>query len=122
MSSQTLFIRGPLPGLNDYLGMGQRFKYNAAKKAWGETIGLEILAHHLRPMKVVFIRFTWQEADQKRDPDNVTAIGKKFILDALVKMKILKNDGWKNIAGWTDTWVVVPESPGVTVILEEQDE
>ena len=70
----------------------------------------------------VFIRWTWQEKDQRRDPDNVTGIGKKFVLDALVTMGILKNDGWKQIAGWTDTWVVVPECPGVTVILEECDE
>jgi len=116
----TLFIPGPLPGLNDFLGKGKHWAYNEEKKRWAETIGWEIKRQHLAPMGRVFIRWTWQEKDQRRDPDNVTGIGKKFILDSLAKAGILKNDGWKQIAGWTDTWVVVPDSPGVTVILEEQ--
>jgi hypothetical protein len=119
--TQTIFIPGPLPILNDYLGKGQRWTYGAAKKKWAAAIGWEIRRQHLRPMGRVFIRWTWQERDQRRDPDNVTGIGKKFVLDSLVTMGILKNDGWKQIAGWTDTWIVVPESPGVTVVLEEQE-
>jgi hypothetical protein len=117
--NQTLFIHGPLPALNDYLGKGQRYTYNTAKKFWADAIGWEIKRQHLRPMGRVFIRWTWQEKDERRDPDNFAGIGKKFVLDSLVKNGILKNDGWKQIAGWTDTWVVVPLSPGVTVILEE---
>lgn len=35
MMAQTLFVTGPLPVLNDYMGKGQRFRYNADKKAWG---------------------------------------------------------------------------------------
>lgn len=120
MNSQTLFIPGPLPRLNELIGR-ERHYYNNAKKQWATTIGWEIKRQHLRPMGQVFIRWTWQEATKRRDPDNVCAIGRKFILDALVTMGILTNDGWKQIAGWTDTWVVVPESPGVTVILEERE-
>jgi hypothetical protein len=120
--TQTLFIPGPLPVLNNYLGKGQRWTYNAAKKRYGAMIGLEIRRQHLKPMGRVFILWTWQEQDQRRDPDNFSGIGKKFILDALVTMCILNNDGWKQIAGWTDTWVVVPDRPGVTVILEEVEQ
>lgn len=118
--TQTLFIPGPLPRLNQLIGRERRY-YNQAKKEWGDIIGWEIKKQHIHPMGRVFIRWTWQEKNRQRDPDNVCAIGRKFVLDALVKMGILKNDGWKHIAGWTDTWVVVPKYPGVTVILEEQD-
>ena len=117
--TQTLFIPGPMPVLNDYLGKGAHWTYGAAKKKWANTIGWEIRRQHLQPMGRVYIRRTWQEKDQRRDPDNVSGIGKKFVLDSLVTMGILKNDGWKQIVGWTDHWMVVPESPGVTVILEE---
>ena len=116
---QRLFVPGPLPRLNELIGR-ERWYYTSAKKKWGEAIGWEIKRQHLRPMGRVFIRWTWQEKDQRQDPDNFSGIGKKFILDALVATGILDNDGWKQIAGWTDTWVVVPDSPGVTVILEEQ--
>jgi hypothetical protein len=87
-----------------------------------DTIGWEIKNQHLRPMKRVFIRWIWQEKDMRRDPDNFSGIGKKFALDSLVMMGILKNDGWKQIDGWTDKWILVPDCPGVTVILEECDE
>lgn len=117
--SQRLFIPGPLPRLNQLIGR-ERWYYTAAKKQWGETIGWEIRKQHLRPMNRVFIQWIWQEKNRQRDPDNVCAIGRKFVLDALVEMKILTNDGWTQIEGWTDTWVVVPDAPGVTVILEER--
>lgn len=120
MRTQTLFVPGPLPRLNELIGRERWYYYNA-KKQWSRIIGQEIMRQHLRPMERVFIRWTWQEKTERRDIDNVTGIGKKFVLDALVTMGILTNDGWKQIAGWTDEWIVVPESPGVSLILEERN-
>jgi hypothetical protein len=119
--TQTLFIPGPLPRLNELIGR-ERWYYKNAKKQWGETIGWEIRRQHLRPMDRVFIRWIWQEKDQRQDPDNFCGIGKKFALDALVATGILKNDGWKQLAGWTDTWVVVPVSPARTVTTPYRDD
>ena len=116
---QTLFVPGPLPGQNDYLGTGNRWTYGRDKKRWAEVILVEIKRQKLKPMRNVRIYWAWAEQDMRRDPDNIMGIGKKFILDALVKGGILPNDGWKNIAGMSDTWVVDTYSPGVYVRLEE---
>lgn len=121
MGKQTLFVPGPIPRLNEFVGRDPWYWRNA-KKEWLELIGWEIRRQNLRPMTRVSIQWIWQERDMRQDPDNFSGIGKKFILDALVEMGILKNDGWKQIVSpWSDSWLIVPESPGVTVILEEQE-
>lgn len=119
---QTLFIPGPLPELNNFLGKGTHWPYTNAKKKWYAHIAHHIIEQKLAPMCCVRFHFIWQELDRRRDPDNFTAIGKKFILDALVKCGVMKNDGWANVAGWSDEWVVIPERPGVLIFMEETNE
>ena len=115
---QSLFIPGPLPGMNDFISTGNRFRYNTHKKRWAVTIGSCVRAARLIPVRRAYFTWIWREKDMRRDPDNFIAIGKKFILDALVAQGILGNDGWTHIAGFSDTWEVSDE-PGVLVIIED---
>lgn len=116
---QVWFMPGPLPGMNDYISTGNRFRYDTAKKKWHKLIAQQIQHNGLAPMSFVHFRFTWYEKNKRRDPDNFTAIGKKFILDALKQAGILTNDGWNNIAGLEDRWLVNAASPGVMIEMEE---
>lgn len=116
---QVWFMPGPLPGMNDFISTGSRFTYNNAKKKWHKLIAQQIQHNGLAPMSFVHFRFTWYEKNKRRDPDNFTAIGKKFILDALKQAGILTNDGWNNIAGLEDRWLVNAASPGVMIEMEE---
>lgn len=50
--------------------------------------------------------------------DNI-AFAKKFILDALVKKGVLKDDGWKWVKGFTDEFFVDKKNPRVEVEMEE---
>ena len=68
--------------------------------------------------KPVFITYIWVEKNKSRDKDNV-AFDKKFIQDALVSCGVLKNDGWKNITGFEDSFMVDKDKPGVKVCLTE---
>ncbi len=117
---QIFFIPGPLPGMNDYISTGNRFRYNSHKRKWHDAIAFYIRRAKLKPMKRVFIQWTWMEKGMRRDPDNVCGIGKKFILDALVECGILADDGWHEIAGWSDAWCVDKAKPGVLVLMEER--
>lgn len=126
--NQEFFIPGPLPGLNDLIDAAKsqgyvRRGWNGyanTKRQWMEKIYWEVMRLGLKPMKRVFIRFTWQESGRHRDPDNFSSAGKKFVLDALVKAGVLKNDGWHEIAGWSDAWCVDKAKPGVLVLMEER--
>lgn len=53
--------------------------------------------------KPIMIHFHWVEENKRRDYDNV-AFGKKFILDAMVKARKLKDDNRKCVAGFWDTF------------------
>ena len=119
--TQTIFIPGPMPGLNDVIAMAKRHwaAYAKEKEYWTTLMALKCKEMAIRPLKRCFIDFTWVEKNQRRDPDNITAIGRKFILDGLVQAGVLENDGWSQVAGWSDKFVVDKESPGVKIEIAE---
>lgn len=118
--TQTLFIPGPLPGMNDFAGKKSRWAYRQAKADWELIISTAIKQAKLKPVKRVFMRWEWREPTRRRDPDNFTSLGRKFALDILVKREIIPDDGWDEIVGWQDSWLVDKDKPGVYVTLEER--
>ena len=118
---QSLWVPGPLPGLNEIIAAakgcgGRGILYAKMKREWGEAIAWRCREQALLPMKQTSLSFVWREKSRRRDPDNVAA-GRKFVLDALVAEKLLPDDGWDEIAGWTDKFEVSSE-PGVLVHLD----
>ena len=65
------------------------------------------------------MRYRWYEKDRRRDLDNVSSFGRKVIQDALVQTHILKNDGWKEIIGFSDEFFVDARNPRIEVEIEE---
>ena len=53
--------------------------------------------------------------------DNIAA-GRKFVQDALVRCKVLQNDGWKGIAGFSDDLAVDKARPRVEIEIIEMDD
>ena len=75
----------------------------------------------LPKFKKIWITYTWVENNKKRDLDNIAGF-KKIINDALVGSGIIKNDGWRHIAGWTDSFKFSKEHPpGVFITLKEMN-
>jgi Holliday junction resolvase RusA-like endonuclease len=114
-----LTIPHELTDLNSYIQAerGNKFAAAGVKQAMTHVCGL--YARSLEPIdKRVKITFTWYCKNQKKDPDNI-AFAKKFILDALVRTDILANDGWKQIAGFTDYFEVDESRPRVEVEIRE---
>ena len=103
-------VQGTLPGLNEYVNACRASVYKGArmKKDADELIGwyirMAIQRGDLKPPKgAVVVHFTWYEKDGRRDVDNV-AFAKKFIFDALVKNKIIRDDRRKYVKGFTDAF------------------
>ena len=111
-------IEMKLPGLNDYVGACRTNKYGAAnlKKATEAEIMMYLrrLPRFERP---VIIHFRWIERDRRRDCDNIAA-GKKFILDAMGKAGVLKDDGRRYVKGFTDDFEC-GNKPMVIMDIEE---
>ena len=110
-----------LPSLNKYINICRTNRLMAGrwKRDLEETIGFSLLTMH--PFKnPVWIHFHWVEENMNRDKDNI-ASAKKFILDAMVRYGKLKDDGWKYIAGFDDTFEVGEKAKVILYIDEEEN-
>lgn len=115
-------IPGRLPGLNEYINAERRNKYKAAQmKRDAEQRIIMAAKTQLRGVRFnvpVIMHYTWVEPNRRRDKDNIT-FAKKFVQDALVKAKVLKNDGWGEIENFPDSFCVDQKNPRVEVWFEE---
>lgn len=121
---QTLFIKGRLAGLNEYIEACRTNRYVGAKmKADAEElIRWEIKMQKLHPAKKkVRLKYLYVEPNMRRDQDNISGFAHKVIQDALVAEGILKNDGWKYIKGYSDDYSVDKDSPMIVVQIEEKE-
>lgn len=118
-----LNIQGTMPGLNDYSDAERRHRQIAAKMKLEETNRVAWAAKTQLPVFTKMIRLTiiYREKNRKRDKDNI-AFAKKFILDGLKEAGRIPNDGWAWIDGWSEAFVVEPNDPGITVIINEVKE
>lgn len=68
--------------------------------------------------KPIKIHFTWIEKNKRRDLDNISAVGKKFILDTLQMCGKLKNDNLNYVVGFSDQ-VEFDKYYGIIIEIEE---
>ena len=123
MRTFKLTVPGPFPCLNDVIAAakghgGRGYGYSKMKAIWTEKVAWHVKAARIPLLGRVRLTFLWVEKDRRRDPDGVAAAGRKFLLDGFVVAKMLVNDGWKQIAGWTDTFEV-GQPARVEVTIEE---
>ena len=119
----TLIINGKLDNLNDYITACRTNQYkgssvknyneNKVKSAIYEQLG------RIRITRPVYMSYRWYEPNRRRDLDNISSFGRKVIQDALVKTRVLQNDGWKEIVGFRDDFYIDKENPRVEVEIEE---
>lgn len=120
----TLWIPGPMPGLNELVKAAKGFGgtgrgYSLLKSRWTDTVMLLARRERVAPFTGrVRMQYVWIERDRRRDPSNIAAGGRKLAEDGLVKAGVLAGDGWKHVAGWTDDFDVEPVA-GVHITIED---
>lgn len=126
MKKNHFTIKARLPSLNDYI--------NACRTHWASGAKLKQETEELivwsiraavnkgeawpveRPAQIIFI---WHEHGMRRDLDNIYS-AKKYILDAMQKAGIIKNDDRKHVTALYDAITTAP--PGgdmVEVVIME---
>lgn len=73
----------------------------------------------IRIKKPVRMEYRWYEPNRKRDLDNISSWGRKVIQDALVKCRVIENDGWKQITGFSDSFYLDKKNPRIEVSIIE---
>lgn len=108
-------------GLNDYTLACRKNKFAGAnlKKQTQAAIS-PYIAKLPQIKKPVGIHFLWQEADRRRDPDNL-AFAQKFILDEMVKQQRIPNDTGRWIRGLYHDFAYGKDYK-VTLTITEVDE
>ena len=117
-------INKRLIGLNEYTNVNRYNKYAGAKQKKTEQEYIKMcIKKQLGDLKIdkpVIGQFTWIEGNKRRDLDNI-CFAKKFILDSLVELGILKDDNRKMVCGFRDNFEYANKSM-VIVELETLEE
>ena len=120
MKEYSFTIKGTMTGLNEYTNACRGNKFQGAMIKATEGMRVKVQARALKGLRLkrVELQFNWYEKNKRRDLDNI-AFAKKFVLDALQDLSVIENDGWKNIAGFSDSFFVDKNNPRVEVVLKE---
>lgn len=116
---QSFWLPGRWPSLNAVYDSGI-WKKVSIKKAWRESTRLLIRVSRLRPLGRVFIHYEHVRPDWRGDPDNYAAAAAKIVTDALVEEGVLAGDTFRTVMGFSHTFRVDRDKPGVKVTLEER--
>jgi len=120
MVNYFMVIKGSLVDLNKYIEAERTNRFMGAEIKSQETefIYHEAKKQKLEPIKKypITVQIDFYCENRRKDPDNI-AFTKKYILDGLVRAKILKNDGFKQIKGFIDNFYLDKENPRIEVFL-----
>jgi Holliday junction resolvase RusA-like endonuclease len=118
-----------LPSLNEVIAMHYR-TYTKVKREVYRVI-CALARRKLKPVTVypVRISFHWFVANRRSDPDNISAAGRKLILDSLQKAEILTNDGWHQFISsqdesmpFRDYYTLDKKNPRIIVEIESLED
>lgn len=106
--------------MNEYTAQQRNNKYGGAymKKYAQKAVEREIRAAKLKRIeRPVYIQYTFYEPNRRRDKDNISGFAHKVIQDALVSTRVIENDGWEHITGFSDDFHVDKKEPRIEVVL-----
>ena len=112
-------LQGEYSTLNEYSDAERmHYRYGAAiKKAETQRAALELKSQwDGTPVPKSVFKFTWYRKNKRSDPDNI-CFAKKFLLDSMQEVGIISNDGWKNVAGFVDSFEVDKDNPRVEIAV-----
>ena len=108
--------------VGDWGKLGRRWSaYNELKQQWSQEIELYARSTGVRSLVGGYFTFMFAEPNRRRDPDNIVSGAHKIIFDSFVGAGFIDNDGWKDVQGFADYWIVDSDRPGVLVIVTKDD-
>ena len=119
-------IRGKLDGLNNVINASRTNQYKANNmKRKAHTVVIQAIREAKLPKVTKYpikLKTVWYEPNKRRDADNVVAGGRKAILDAMVEIGIIEDDGIKFVDSFEDEVRCDRENPRIEIeILERGD-
>jgi len=111
--------------MNEYTSEQRKNPYSGAKLKRNAQQLIELsIRSQMRGLKItkpVVLEYHFYEANRKRDHDNVSGFAHKVTQDALVAQGVLRDDGWDEILGYSDSFTVDKANPRIEVLIKEVD-
>ena len=129
LERRVIVIPKELTDLNTYINAERRHRMQGANIKKKETNtcmaylkqavnkGFEIG----RDKYPLHITFKWYAKDRRKDLDNI-AYAKKYIMDAMQKVELIENDGYKQVQRYTDIYLVDKENPRVEIEIRSMSD
>lgn len=118
-----IVIEGRFHGMNEFIAANRQHpKAGNRMKMEAESIISAYVRKNMKDTEVkepVILHYKYYEQNARRDMDNISGFFHKVFQDAIVKCGVLKNDGWKNIRGFTDKFYIDKDQPRIEVTIEE---
>lgn len=96
-------------------------EYNKIKQDWTEKVSSAVKKQGFIPVKSCHFHYLIIENTVKRDPSNIVSAAIKFCEDALMKCKVIENDGWKNVLGIRPYWLLDREgTAGIFLVMANE--
>lgn len=113
-------IPGRLPGMNELIAANRSNPHKGAKLKAGaqQMVGWRI-PKGLKVKPPVKLHYCFYEQNRRRDHDNVSGFAHKVVQDALVQAKVLPDDGWNEVIGYSDDFFLDKENPRIEVEIVE---
>lgn len=125
MATYKVTVLGKFPSLNDLIAATNMHKHrgNQLKQKSQNEISYYILEQlrRVRIDKPVFIKYRFYEPNKKRDLDNIASYFMKVFQDSLVCCRIIPNDNWYHIVGFSNEFFVDNRQPRIEVELVEME-
>lgn len=116
-------IPGSIISLNEYIRLCRTNKFvGANEKKKIETFIFWQIKEQLKDVEIskrVHISYLFVEKNKKRDLDNIASFAMKVIQDSLVNSKVLVNDGWEQIEGFTCNFAINKSNPHINIEIVE---
>lgn len=116
----SAFIPNLFPSLNDVLrvrSQDRRYGWNNMKKACESVVNSAMGTCKMLPKIPYHVEFKWVEWNSRRDPDNVASGGCKPVLDALIKIGIIEDDGWDYFGRITHSFAIAETKEDIGVLI-----
>lgn len=118
-------IDGRLDGQNDFIEANRTHpKAGNKMKQENQQVAMWAIRQQLKRLKIekpIHIHYKFIEKNRMRDKDNIASFAMKVIQDALVQVKVIKNDGWREVESFSCTFGVDKNNPRIEVTLEEAE-
>ena len=110
-----------MPDLNNYLHeCGRHPQAGGKMKRDYMMIANNAIRKQLPKVQIqdrVQIHYDFYESSKRRDVSNVASFAIKVIEDSLQKCGVISNDGWANIAGYSQSFFVDKANPRIEVSI-----